>query len=186
MNILQIGCNNGKDHVLEYIRSQNNIESIILVDASQTAINKCKETYKDISNCTFIHSAIVPDNVESIDLHYPINQEDSEHCSVNFDHLIRHNHSNIKTVTVPAININTLLETYKPIDRLYVDTEGLDSLLINAINFDVHKISYIYFEHLHSDGAFSVSKNYNRALNHLRTHLYKIQTIGINTEASLI
>lgn len=185
MNILQIGCNNGKDHVLEYVKAQNNIAKIVLIDASLEAIDRCKETYSNVSNCTFLHNAVVTDDSQFVNLFVPTNDNDSEHSSLSFDHLIKHNHEHISTIKVPAMNINVLLEIYKPVDRLYIDTEGLDSQLVSAINFSKYKIPYIFFEFVHSDGAFSVGQNFERAKNLLLNNGYKLNRVDTNIEASL-
>lgn len=189
MKILQIGCNNGQDHVLEYIKNHDNITQVILIDASSEALVRCKETYLDIPNSTFLHSAVVTDDSEFIDLFIPTSEAStgSEHSSLNFDHLIKHNHKakDISIIKVPAININILLETYKSIDRLYIDTEGLDAKLVSNINFSKYKIPYIFFEFIHSDGAFNIGTNFEQAVNILRNNGYKLNQIDLNIEASL-
>jgi hypothetical protein len=185
MKILQIGCNNGKDHVLQYIKNHDNITEVILIDASSEAIARCKETYSDIPNSTFLHSAVVTDDSGFVDLFIPTNDDGSEHSSLNFDHLVKHHHKNISNIKVPAININILLEIHKSIDRLYIDTEGLDAQLVSSINFSKYKIPYIFFEFVHSDGAFNIGTNFERAINVLTNNGYKLNKIDTNIEASL-
>jgi len=185
MNIVQIGCNNGKDHVLEYVKTRTDISLLLLIDASIESIKKCKETYSNFKNCTFLHSAIVPDNSGFVNIYFPTNDEQSGHSSLSFDHVTRHNHKSVSTLRVPSININELLERYKPIDRLYIDTEGLDAILVNSIDFSKYKIPYIYFEFVHSDGAFNVGLNFEKAKAILLNNGYKLKIININIEASL-
>lgn len=185
MKILQIGCNNGKDHVFEYVKNHDNITQVILTDASPEAIARCKETYSDIPNSTFLHSAVVTDDSEFVDLFMPANDNSSQHSSLNFDHLVKHHHKNINNIKIPAININILLETYKSIDRLYIDTEGLDAQLVSSINFSKYQIPYIFFEFVHSDGPFNTGTNLERATNILTNNGYKLNKIDTNIEASL-
>lgn len=185
MNILQIGCNDGNDHVLQYAKAQADINKIILIDASFEALEKCKKTYRNIPNCQFLHSAVVTDDSEFVNFFVPTKASDSQHCSLNFDHLLKHHHKDVSTIKVPAININALLETYKPIDRLYIDTEGLDCQLVSSIDFSKHKIPYIFFEFIHSDGAFNVGANFERVRNMLVNNKYNLNTVDSNIEASL-
>ncbi len=187
MNILQIGCNTGNDHVLEYVKNnQSNIDKIVLVDASLESINKCKITYANIPNCTFVHGAVVTDNSESVELFVPSYDYSSEHASMNFDHLVQHNHGNINKISVPAINILKLLDQYQPIDRLYIDTEGWDAKIVNSIDFNKHKIPYILFEYIHSDGPGIIGSNFKKAVKTLLEYNYKVGIIlETNIEASL-
>lgn len=187
MQILQIGCNNGKDHVLEFVK-QNflSITKLILVDASFDAIELCKKTYKDFLFCDFLMSAVTHFETDFIEIHMPTGHESSEHISVNKNHLVRHHHKNIKTSTVPAISINNLFEKYNlnNLDRLYIDTEGLDVQLIQALDFNKFKIKYIQYEHAHSEGPFITNGiNYNLCINKLLNYNYKIKSNGTDTIA---
>lgn len=185
MNILQIGCNDGNDHVFQYIKTQTDTNQVVLIDASFEALERCKQTYQNIQNCKFLHNAVITDDREFVNLFVPANNNDSQHSSLSFDHLLKHNHEHISTIKVPAININVLLEIYKPVDRLYIDTEGLDSQLVCAINFSKYKISYIFFEFVHSDGAFNIGQNFDRTKNILLSNGYKLNRVDTNIEASL-
>jgi FkbM family methyltransferase len=184
MNIVQIGCNDGNDHVFSYIKSNPNIDNIILIDANIGALNKCKETYANVPNCTFLHNAIVVDDSKFVNLYAPKDQSYDAHSSLVFDHLIKHHHQNIETISVPAININDLLSKYKP-DRLYIDAEGLDSVIVGSIDFTKHVVPYIFFEFVHSDGAFNIGSNFEKTKNILLNYNYKLVVVDTNIEASL-
>ena len=187
MKIIQIGCNNGKDHVYDYIIShppQNQkIESIVLIDANINALDECKKTYQDIKNVQFINAAIVGDDTKNVVLFFPSNSVDSEHSSIYKEQLILHKHTDISAVEVEAIHINDILSSYYPIDRLYVDAEGVDIEIVFNINYNKYKIPYIYFEYAHSDGAFTVGKNLDLTIERLKFHNYNINIIGSNIEA---
>lgn len=47
---------------------------------------------------------------------------------------------------INTIDINTLLDSLPPVDFLSVDIEGMDTKIINKINFSKHKIPLILFE----------------------------------------
>jgi FkbM family methyltransferase len=185
IKILQIGCNDGDDHVLEFVRTRSDITQVVLVDASLESLCKCKKTYSDVPNCTFLHSAVVPDDRQSVSLFFPAGEGSSQHCSLSRDHLVKHNHKHISAVDVPAININAIIEKHEPVDFLYIDTEGLDSLLVCAIDFAKHKIPHIFFEFVHSDGPFSIGENLDAAVSLLRLNGYKTTEIDTNIQATL-
>jgi FkbM family methyltransferase len=186
MNILQIGCNHGKDHVLDFYREHyDDINKIVLVDASKDALAECSETYNNDSKCEFLNYAVVTTAETQVKFYQPLGDTKSGHASIFQQHTISHLHPQISEEIVPAININILLELYNPIDRLYIDTEGLDAQIIKAINFSKYKIPYIFFEFVHSDGAFTVGQNCQQAINILQTNRYKLTKIENNIEACL-
>ena len=185
VRILQIGCNDGNDHVLEFVRARADISQVVLVDASSESLCKCRETYADVPNCTFLHTAVVPDDRQSVRLFFPECDNSSQHSSVSREHLVKHNHERIATVDVPAVNINSILDAHGPVDFLYIDTEGLDAMLVRAIDFTRHKIQHIFFEFVHSDGPFTVGENLEKAIGLLRLNGYKTTQIDTNIKATL-
>jgi hypothetical protein len=59
MNIIQIGCNDGNDHVYSYIKDNiENINNIYLIDVSNKALEKAKLRYANIPNAYFYNLAI--------------------------------------------------------------------------------------------------------------------------------
>jgi FkbM family methyltransferase len=186
MKILQIGCNHGKDHVLDFYKENyKSIDQLILIDASIDAISECQETYENNDKCTFLHYAVTITSESFVKFYQPLNETKSGHASLNKEHTICHLHPEVYDTIVPAININNLLEQYMSIDRLYIDVEGLDAQLVSSINFSKYKIPYIFFEFVHSDGAFNIGTNFERAINVLINNGYKLNKIDTNIEASL-
>jgi beta-1,4-mannosyl-glycoprotein beta-1,4-N-acetylglucosaminyltransferase len=190
MKILQIGCNNGNDHLFKYIEANhNNVSKLLLIDCNSKALELCKKQYSNYSFCEFLCRAIVDvGNLNSKQVVYlPENDDVSEHCSVFKDHLIEHQHKNIRQMEVDAININDLLEQNKlhQLDRLYIDTEGLDAMILNSLDLNRFDIDYICFEYVHSDGAHSHGGvNLDACIKKLQNNGYNLQRDGYNLIAT--
>jgi hypothetical protein len=78
----------------------------------------------------------------------------------------------VKELNVKCLSINNLFKKYNlvDIDILFIDTEGIDDLIIKSIDFDTFKIREIYFENLHltqndiysflENKGYSITKNW--------------------------
>jgi FkbM family methyltransferase len=172
MNIIQIGCNNGDDHVYNYIvNNQDKIDNVYLIDANSNCIEVSKVQYKDISNVTYLHYAITFSDEEYVELCVPDNGDSiSIHSSLLESHMLSHGHPNFKKERVPAKNINKLFEelNIQCLDRLYIDTEGLDIDIVNSLDFSKIDIKFLMFEYIHSDGSHSYG---GERLDKLSAHL---------------
>jgi FkbM family methyltransferase len=170
MNIVQIGCHDGDDHVFEFIKyNKNKIKRAILVEPLAEKITQAKEKYKDYNFVEFYECAIV-DTFEDteISFFYPEDLTHSQIASINLDH-VKNFRSDIKEVKVKCINIQKFLEdlNLQKIDRFYIDTEGLDCKLIKQIDFNAYDIDYIEYEYIHSDGIHKYGENGIEAENKL-------------------
>ena len=186
MTIVQIGCNNGKDHILDFCQNnKEGIESIHLVEPNPEALEDCKQTYSDFKQARFHNLAIVPNDADSVDLHIPRSRALNAHASTSTSHLVCHGHIDFNTMNVPATSLAGFLGSNKieKCDRLYIDTEGLDCEII--LNFDIqkHNIRRIEFETLHSDGFLTKGKNYNSCIEKLKALGYKATEAGEYNEA---
>lgn len=101
-----------------------------------------------------IAAAVVPDNSSTVSFHIG-NKTEVSGCDRDYvQQWHKHFDSEIsepQIITVPAININTVLKKYlKPgISVLSIDCEGLDLDLVAAIDFNEYKPTYICVEHQH-------------------------------------
>ena len=186
MTIVQIGCNDGKDHILDFCqKNRESIEAIHLIEPNPEALEDCKETYSDFKQARFHNLAIVPNDDGSVDLYIPRSKALNAHASISKNHLTDHGHISFDTINVPAISLAGFLDSNKieKCDRLYIDTEGLDCEII--LNFDIekHNIRRIEFETLHSDGFRTKGKNYNSCIEKLKTLGYKATEAGEYNEA---
>lgn len=190
MNIIQIGCHNGDDGVLDFIKNHlSEINRVILIDANPNVIQFCKQTYQQITNnIEIINFAVVADDHSStnIDFYVPKHDVCSQHCSCNPDHLQQHNHSEYDKISVPTISIFNLCKKYNMqyLDYLFVDTEGLDVSIIDSILLNSININQIKFEHKHSDGTFSNGGNkYDQLVQKLQALNYSVSKDGDDTIA---
>jgi FkbM family methyltransferase len=158
MKILQIGANDGNDHVFEYIKENiQNIDQVILIDANDECIKACIQQYNGIPNVMFLTRAITCDSDKKyVDLLMPnTGNLTHAHASLSKDYL--NNHTGLISKSVKAITINNLLTELNitHLDRLYVDVESLDVDIIDSIDLNNIQISFIMFEYAHSDGRDS-------------------------------
>jgi FkbM family methyltransferase len=186
MTIVQIGCNDGKDHMLDFCqKNKESIEAIHLIEPNPEALEDCKQTYSDFKQARFYNLAIVPNDADSIDLHIPRSKSSNAHASTLTSHLTNHGHIDFDTINVPATTLAGFLDSNKieKCDRLYIDTEGLDCEIILNFNIQKYNISRIEFETLHSDGFLAKGQNYNSCIDKLKTLGYKATEAGEYNEA---
>jgi len=110
MNIIQIGSNNGKDHVFDFVsKNANKINKLILVDALQECIEETKIQYKDFPFAQFIHCCVSNHNEEFQTFFKPNNQRTNV-SSTNRDQLIKHCENDILEIKVPSQHINDIIK----------------------------------------------------------------------------
>lgn len=190
MNIVQIGCNNGDDHVFKYVQDKE-INKILLIDPHEESLNKCKEKYSYLGDkAEFKCCAVVP-MLGCNKVQLTISNENTEFCSLNSEHVAKHMHNDNNLIRdVDAIEINELLDHFidslpensKVIDHLFIDAEGLDAQLLFALQLvgspkeikseRVKNIGRITFEHLHTDGVVTSGEKLRTILLHLENQGY--------------
>ena len=179
MNIVQIGCNNGRDHVLSFILSnQNNVENIYLIDASDKSIELAKDTYKNFKNVKFYTMAISDnENVDELELFFPSGDKVSEHISYSKNHVEKHLHPNVDSFLIKASTLNKFLDENQIKSNIYlfIDTEGLDCRIVNTIDFDKFDIKFIRYEISHC--AASCNGCYEESISLLNCKNYKISRV---------
>lgn len=158
MNIVQIGCFDGNDDVYSFV-SQNymNIKKLILVDVLEEKIQEAKKRYSRYAFVDYVNIAIVDnDNIKNIVIYKPKNIVHGQLTSIYKNNISKFfQDPEIEQFDIDCITINKLFEKFylKHIDRLYIDTEGLDCKIINSINYELYTINYIEYEYVHSDGV---------------------------------
>ena len=89
MIVLNVGANDGSDDCLEFVlANRESISQVHLIDPSHEAIEKCRETYKEIPQAKFHEVAIVPDDSQAAILYSPKNEPDSHHSSLIPNHTL--------------------------------------------------------------------------------------------------
>lgn len=164
MNIIQIGCHDGNDHVLQFVRDHlNDVKKLILIDANPNVIPYCEKTYAFLKDTNIeykiLNFAIVKDTLKipTLKLYIPPNEVCSLHCSYSYAHMKEHFHKQLDIIDVPTNTISNICLTnnISTINYLFIDTEGMDIDIINSLPFNTIEIGYIKFEHAHSDSPFS-------------------------------
>ncbi len=191
MNIVQIGCNDGNDHVLEFIKQNiKSITSLHLVDALPDCIEKIKHTYSFLECAHFYNLCISNNHLKQQTIFCPTQERHggntSQLASMSENHLIGHDVKDYRKMVIDSLNINTFLKNINinQIDKLYIDVEGLDCDLILELNLDVYNIPYIRFETVHSDGPYTKKEKFTLVKEKLILHNYKIHELSGEIEAT--
>jgi FkbM family methyltransferase len=190
MKIIQIGANSGNDYVFDFIsKNYNEIELAILVEPIPFIINELKNQYEIYNNIIIENIAISDESISDFTLYYEENSN-YEVSSFSKQHILDHGcpEYKIKSVIVPSLTINQLLDKYNIIelDYLYIDTEGLDVHILSSIDYFKYKINNIIFEIAHTDGANRQGSNYLEITNYLKNLGYSLTFIdNLNIKASL-
>jgi FkbM family methyltransferase len=186
MTIVQIGCNDGKDHVLDFcLKNKQSIEEIYLIEPNPEALEDCKQTYSDFKQAKFYNLAIVPNDVESINLHIPQAKSLNGHASTITNHLTAHGHADFKTINVSARSLDRFFDSNEitKCDRLYIDAEGLDSDILLGLDTPKYKIARIEFEVIHTDGVNTKAEKYSSCIEKLIALGYQQTDAGEHNEA---
>ena len=153
MKIVQLGVCVGNDDLTNLI-GETQPEILILIEPMEIHNNKINECYGWVKNKFIENIAITTDDKEEMSFYY--HQNDGplyEVASNNKSHILKHGYNveGIKELIVKTSTINNLLSNYhlENLDILFIDTEGLDDLIIKSIDFNKFNITEIYFENLH-------------------------------------
>jgi len=193
MKIIQIGANNGKDHVFDLIKeNQNSLELAILIEPIPFIINELKSQYENINN-VIVENIAITDNkdIKTMTLYY-LGDSNYEVSSFSKNHVITHKPPGssypLESLEVSCFTINDIMDKYNLdiIDYLFIDTEGLDVHIIASIDFTKYKFKNIIFEAIHSDGAFNIGENFNQTSKYLSHLGYNLSSLDqFNIKASL-
>jgi FkbM family methyltransferase len=190
MKLVQIGANSGKDSVFSFItENRNDIELAILIEPIPFIINDLTQQYESYDNIIIENIAISDNEASEFTLYYEENSN-YEVSSFSKQHILDHGcpEYKIKSILVPCLTINQLLDKYNIIelDYLYTDTEGLDAHILSSINYAKYKINNIIFEVAHTDGVNKNGSNYSEITNCLVNLGYSLtQVDNLNIKASL-
>ena len=151
------------DSCLKFMKeNKDNVEFIHLIEPLSECTPYIKKSYSFFDRKK-IHNVAITNNTEQseINIYRPKNSKTNGHSSYNLNHLLVHNHKDIESVVVPCFTLNNFFElnSIEKCDRLYVDTEGLDCLILLEYDHNKYKTNYIEFEVVHSDGPYTKSDN---------------------------
>jgi len=153
MNIIQLGACIGNDDLTKLV-GESQPEILVLVEPMLIHNEKITECYNKITNKHIENIAVSVSDEEEVSFFYHENDGPMyEVASTSINHITKHgyNTDGIKELKVKCLRINNLFKKFnlKKIDILFIDTEGIDDLIIKDIDFESFDINEIYFENLH-------------------------------------
>lgn len=181
MKVIQIGTNNGKDHVNRFAKYFNKyLEFILLVEPLEELNNEIFKNYNTIKNVYLENVVISNEDGHCV---FNVNPSVSTHSSLDKNHLLKCNHKeeNIQRRVLKSITIESLFNRYKiqKLDCLFIDTEGSDLDIIKRINFSKYYINYIIFEHKHLKESIYEYENSLKTFGYTILQLDDVNTILI-------
>jgi FkbM family methyltransferase len=178
MRIVQVGANKGNtdnDPVWKLVQA-NLPDSLdwhfVLIEPNPYACEKLVETYKAFKNVKIFYCGCA--DVDCQSTLYVDNLDEkscSQHSSLIYDHLIKHDHKPevIGLVSVILRTLNNLLDSSLPIDYLQIDVEGYDYKVLLGCDLTKFNIKKIQYEQCHlNEGEKQAAHEY------LVKHGYKL------------
>jgi FkbM family methyltransferase len=191
MNIIQIGANDGEDHVYDFInKNSSKINKLILVEPMPQLIPVLKSRYSKLLNSVEYENTAISGNESDSPLkfYYEINSN-LEASTFNKNHLLSLGcmEDKIASIDVPVLTFDQLMKKHNlvELDALYIDTEGHDYHIIKSIDFKKYKIKLIVFESMHTDGTNFASKNMNDLIKYFEENNYHFNAGTPNSSATL-
>ena len=189
--LVVIGAHSGvflKDLISEFAN-----QKILLVEPVPYNYQILENEYKNHSDILICKNAIL-DKVEKDNFYYVKKDSISKlgkHWASqigSFDkkHILNHRNKrfdiqeeDIQTVEVEFITFSDLIKKYSinSIDKLQIDVEGAEYMIMNSINYQEIKINRIFFESKHFDGTFTEGKKLNEIKEKLILNGYKLEQV---------
>ena len=135
MNIVQIGSNDcfTCDDCFKFVEKHHKqSDTIVCVDPNMDKLSNCLKVYEhfDVEVQIMARAITTDPNKKTLKLYYSDVEKNGQHTSFDRNHLKKMGWKkhNIKEKEYPACTANQLfgMTGFKTIDRLYVDTEGLE------------------------------------------------------------
>ena len=157
-------------NVVEIKKNLNNLEGII---TEQVALSGTKEK----RNFYFVKNT----SIHKLKKHWS-----SGIGSFNKQHLLNHKskrfkieEEDIEKISIEAIRFKDLVDKYKirQIDKLLIDVEGSEFVILNDIDFNSINIKKIIFEYKHFDGYQTTGKKLEQILEKFEENGYTTKKI---------
>jgi len=106
--------------------------------------------------------------------------------SFDIKHILNHKNKrfdiqeeDIQTVEVEFITFSDLIKKYSinSIDKLQIDVEGAEYMIMNSINYQEIKINKIFFESKHFDGTFNEGNKLKEIKEKLISNGYNLEQV---------
>ena len=189
--LVVIGAHSGiflKDLISDYTD-----QKILLVEPVPYNYQILENEYKDHPDILICKNAIL-DKVKKDNFYYVKKDSISKlgkHWASqigSFDkkHILNHKNKrfdiqeeDIQTVEVEFITFSDLIKKYSinSIDKLQIDVEGAEYVIMNSINYQETKINKIFFESKHFDGTFTEGNKLKEIKEKLTSSGYSLEQV---------
>ncbi len=189
--LVVIGAHSGiflKDLISEYID-----QKILLVEPVPYNYHILENEYKDHPDILICKNAILDkvkkdnfyyvkkDTISKLGKHWAsqIGSFDKKHILNHKNKRFNIQEEDIQTAEVEFITFLDLIKKYSinSIDKLQLDVEGAEYIIMNSINYQKIKINKIFFESKHFDGTFTEGKKLNEIKEKLISNGYKLEQV---------
>jgi len=189
--LVVIGAHSGiflKDLISEYAN-----QKILLVEPVPYNYQILENEYKDHPDILICKNAIL-DKVKKDNFYYVKKNSipklgkhwASQIGSFDKKHILNHKNKrfdiqeeDIQTVEVEFITFSDLIKKYSinSIDKLQIDVEGAEYVIMNSINYQETKINKIFFESKHFDGTFTEGNKLKEIKEKLISNGYSLEQV---------
>ena len=189
--LVVIGAHSGiflKDLISEYVN-----QKILLVEPVPYNYHVLENEYKDHPDILICKNAILDkvkkdnfyyvkkDTISKLGKHWAsqIGSFDKKHILNHKNKRFNIQEEDIQTAEVEFITFLDLIKKYSinSIDKLQLDVEGAEYIIMNSINYQKIKINKIFFESKHFDGTFTEGKKLNEIKEKLISNGYKLEQV---------
>ena len=189
--LVVIGAHSGvflKDLISEYSN-----QKILLVEPVPYNYHILENEYKDHPDILICKNAILDkvkkdnfyyvkkDTISKLGKHWAsqIGSFDKKHILNHKNKRFNIQEEDIQTAEVEFITFLDLIKKYSinSIDKLQIDVEGAEYIIMNSINYQEIKINKIFFESKHFDGTFTEGKKLNKIKEKLISNGYKLEQV---------
>ena len=189
--LVVIGAHSGiflKDLISDYTD-----QKILLVEPVPYNYQILENEYKDHPDILICKNAILDklkkdnfyyvkkDSISKLGKHWA-----SQIGSFDKKHILNHKNKrfdiqeeDIQTVEVEFITFSDLIKKYSinSIDKLQIDVEGAEYMIMNSINYQETKINKILFESKHFDGTFTEGNKLKEIKEKLTSNGYSLEQV---------
>jgi len=189
--LVVIGAHSGiflKDLISDYTDRK-----ILLVEPVPYNYQILENEYKNHSDILICKNAILDkvkkdnfyyvkkDSISKLGKHWAsqIGSFDKKHILNHKNKRFNIQEEDIQTAEVEFITFSDLIKKYSinSIDKLQIDVEGAEYMIMNSINYQEIKINRIFFESKHFDGTFTEGKKLNEIKEKLISNGYKLEQV---------
>ena len=195
-SLIVIGAHSG-EKLSQAIELYSKRGDVLLVEPVPWLFKKLQEKYGSVKSVHLLQAVISENDAEEVSFFAPVESANEiatwgdQLGSLNPIHALGHNKefsNKIEEIKVRGISFKELINKFEidEIEVLHTDTEGYDARLLSEFPFDKIKPMELIFEYKHSDGVFTIGKNFAKLLLILDGLSYKTQVIDVENCHSIL